>query len=145
MTTLEAIEGTEKYIELFEELSKGEDLWLEPQRKSAFEQFAANGVPSHRRDEDWRHTNLAPLTANDYTPAGDYSVNEAEAAVIRKQFLAIAGGPKLVFINGKFNADLSATDGLPNGVTISTIAAARAAVRRAREPAPASASTRRAG
>jgi Fe-S cluster assembly protein SufD len=81
-------------------------------RRSGRESFERSGLPTTRM-EDWRFTSLAPLLAHAFghaDPSAPLSAADLEAAA-GKPF-----GPRLVFVNGRFRADLSTAHGLPAGV-----------------------------
>jgi Fe-S cluster assembly protein SufD len=81
-------------------------------RRSGRESFEQSGLPTTRM-EDWRFTSLAPLLAHAFghaDPSAPLSAADLEAAA-GKPF-----GPRLVFVNGRFRADLSTAHGLPAGV-----------------------------
>lgn len=88
-------------------------------RKAAIELFARTGLP-HRRIESWHYTDLraamrsaAPLRAPDSAPAD----------VPRD---ALTEGARLVVLDGVFRADLSDIAKLPDGVRVTSLAAAYA-------------------
>ncbi len=81
-------------------------------RRSGRESFERSGLPTTRM-EDWRFTSLAPLLAHAFghaDPSAPLSAADLEAAA-GKPF-----GPRLVFVNGRFRADLSSAHGLPAGI-----------------------------
>jgi Fe-S cluster assembly protein SufD len=81
-------------------------------RRSGREAFERSGLPTTRM-EDWRFTSLAPLAAHAFghaDPSAPLSAAELERAAGK------AFGPRLVFVNGRFRADLSTAHGLPAGV-----------------------------
>jgi len=81
-------------------------------RRSGRESFERSGLPTPRQ-EDWRFTSLAPLAAHAFghaDPAAPVSAASLERAA-GKPF-----GPRLVFVNGRFRADLSNAHGLPAGI-----------------------------
>ena len=81
-------------------------------RRSGWESFERSGLPTTRM-EDWRFTSLAPLLAHAFghaNPSAPLSAADLEAAAGK------AFGPRLVFVNGRFRADLSSAHGLPAGI-----------------------------
>ncbi len=72
--------------------------WLAALRKSAAGHLAEDGLPS-RRVEAWKYTNLAPLAESPLCPP------DADAAV--PDLPEIEGTHRLVFVGGKYRADLS--------------------------------------
>ncbi len=90
-------------------------------RRRAFERFCALGIPTTRL-ERWRFTNVAPIggTAFALAPPAD-----PEAARVDAAPHALAGpGARLTFINGRYVAAASRLAGLPDGVTVGSLAAA---------------------
>ncbi|MBP2302892.1 Fe-S cluster assembly protein SufD [Azospirillum picis] len=88
--------------------------WLDDLRSAGRERFAAVGLPTIR-NESWRYTNLRDLGKVGFEPAG-----ASAAAIDLLPTVRAAGesGPRLVFVDGRFRADLSATAGLPAGVEL---------------------------
>ena len=95
-----------------------EPAWLRGARRSAAEAFGRMGVPTVR-DEEWRATNVAPIADTPFVPAPPASVPAEEAARFLVPGLA---GPRLVFVNGRYAAGLSAPGFRSAGVAVSTIA-----------------------
>ncbi|MFB3132238.1 MAG: hypothetical protein ACE10K_06935, partial [Rhodothermales bacterium] len=62
--TLATQSKTDSFIETFERLERerfnDDPAWLKPFRKAAIARFAEAGFPT-TRDENWRHTNIAPI------------------------------------------------------------------------------------
>jgi len=79
--------------------------------------FASAGVPT-TKNENWRFTNLKGLASTPYEPA---EPTTADISPWR-----ITDGHRLVFVNGRFAAELSDLGNLPDGATIGTLAAALA-------------------
>ncbi len=79
--------------------------------------FAAAGVPTPKL-EAWRFTNLKALAATPHEFAGPAT---ADITPWR-----IADSHRLVFVNGRYAAELSDVGELPDGVTVSPLAAALA-------------------
>jgi Fe-S cluster assembly protein SufD len=89
--------------------------WLADLRAAGAASFAELGMPT-QRDEEWRFTDTAPLTAHAWSlPAASASVSAADIEPF--SFGAIAA-VRLVFIDGRYRADLSVRRSLPAGVTV---------------------------
>jgi len=90
--------------------------WLKIMRECAIERFSELGFPTPA-DEDWKYTNVAPLATENF----DLAIEAT--AVDREKFAQFAASEmnasRLVFVNGKLNADLS---------DVSTLSASSAAV-----------------
>lgn len=86
--------------------SRSQAAWLTEARTNALQQLARDGMPGPR-SEAWKYSSLRALGQRQYQ-RGDA---EANSRAIDKQLLALPGvdGPRLVFVNGAFRADLSTT------------------------------------
>lgn len=102
----------------------GDPLWLQPLRSAAREEFADAGFPT-LNDEDWRFTNVAPISKLPLKQVPETASNPVEAGGLLKAG-AFAGltGPRLVFVNGIYEPGLSNADGLPAGVIFRTLGSA---------------------
>jgi Fe-S cluster assembly protein SufD len=110
------------YLEAFTDFSKhapGQDLgWLRKLREDAFARFCEVGFPT-THDEDWRFTNVSAIAQ---TP---FQLPQTSPKITAKQIepYRIAGAAcQLVFVNGKYSAELSALGVLPKGVTAGSLA-----------------------
>ena len=80
--------------------------WLVPIREAALARFAELGFPTSRH-EDWRFTNVAPITKLPFHPVFQYSRQGLTAERIRQfDFTALAAA-RLVFVDGHFSRELS--------------------------------------
>jgi Fe-S cluster assembly protein SufD len=118
--------GAEPFLEEFRhfESEPQTPAWLLPLRKNGMARFAELGFPTIH-DEDWRFTNVAPLAKLPFKPMSE-SADDAAAAktTLEKSIFAHLPGSRLVFVNGHFNAALSAMTKLPDGVKVASLAAA---------------------
>ncbi|OOG45236.1 Fe-S cluster assembly protein SufD [Rhodanobacter sp. C06] len=89
--------------------------WLDALRREHLAAFAVAGLPDTRM-EAWKYTALRALGQRRYAN-GDA---QAATRAIDMAAFALPGvdGPRLVFVNGVFRADLSALDALPAGLTL---------------------------
>ncbi len=96
--------------------------WVRDLRDQGRDRFAALGLPTIR-NEAWRYTNLRDLAKLTFTPAAtaDSDVRFDLLPTIRAEG---ESGPRLVFVDGRFRAELSSTAGLPAGVELLSLAAA---------------------
>jgi Fe-S cluster assembly protein SufD len=86
-------------------------------RRAGREGFERHGLPT-TREEAWRFTSLAPLAAHAFghgDPAAPVSSEEIERSAGRPF------GPRLVFVNGRFRADLSSAHGFQAGLHASSL------------------------
>ena len=91
--------------------------WIGRLRESAMDQFEQLGFPTVK-DEEWKYTNVAPLTKLDLKP-----VTELEASVTSLTTADVAGlgyieaeKSQLVFVNGVLRQHLSSLTDLPANV-----------------------------
>jgi len=96
--------------------------WLRRTREAALERFAQVGFPTVR-DEEWKYTRVTPIAEHPFTPAAQACIGLDEDDIAG---LLIAGTAShlLVFVNGHFTPSLSRPGRLPDGVTLSSLAAA---------------------
>ncbi|WP_035691624.1 Fe-S cluster assembly protein SufD [Azospirillum halopraeferens] len=90
-------------------------------RRDGRERFAALGVPTVRQ-EAWKYTSLRPLEKVAFEPATAAAAAGTHIDVLPTVRPAGQTGPRLVFVNGRLRADLSSTDGLPDGVVLTGLA-----------------------
>jgi len=95
--------------------------WLADLRGAGAAAFRAAGLPTIRH-EDWRFTNLAPLSALPFRPA----LGPSPVLAARLAALPAPAGARLVFENGRFRHDLSFAASLPNGAVVASLAEALA-------------------
>ncbi len=94
---------------------------LRDERKAALERFAAVGMPS-KKVEAWKYTDVRPIAKRSFDnlrPAP--SVTAARIADVRFGNLDCY---ECVFVNGRFNAELSNLGELGSGVTVRSLAGA---------------------
>lgn len=93
-------------------------------RRAAMRRFLEIGFP-HRRDEEWRFTDIRSITDLPYSLA-PYEVGTERPAVdpasLGPAYFAELTGHRLVFVNGRFAPELSKIEELPAGVLIGSIA-----------------------
>jgi Fe-S cluster assembly protein SufD len=87
--------------------------WLDAARREALQAFMAAGLPN-ARNELWKYTALRALERRNYGARDESALTRA----IDESVFALPGvaGPRLVFVNGVFRADLSRLEGLPEGL-----------------------------
>jgi Fe-S cluster assembly protein SufD len=89
--------------------------WLDTARRENLEAFVAAGLPD-TRSEAWKYTALRALGQRRFA-LGDPA---AASHIVDPHTLVLPGvdGPRLVFVNGVFRADLSRLEALPAGLTL---------------------------
>ena len=90
--------------------------WLRDLRDAGIARFADLGFPSAGLEE-WRFTSVAPITETAFVlPHGPTAVGDPTPFL-----LPGVGRHRLVFVNGRLDARLSALGGLPEGVTVASL------------------------
>src|SRR5579863_2788508 len=97
--------------------------WLVPLRNAAMSRFADLGFPT-TDDEDWRFTNVAPISKLPFAPVLESSRGSIDAAMLKNTAFAALNASRLVFIDGHFSSELSTILPQPAGVKIGSLAAA---------------------
>ncbi len=89
--------------------------WLDDARHQALRAFIELGLPD-TRNELWKYTALRALQQRAYAPRDD----EAASRAVADDLLRLDGceGPRAVFVNGVFRADLSWLEELAEGITL---------------------------
>ncbi|MEE2657161.1 MAG: Fe-S cluster assembly protein SufD [Candidatus Latescibacterota bacterium] len=77
---------------------------LSEEREFGHKHIADTGFPT-RHHEAWRHTNPAPLTGTGFGPVS--TPGKVSLEQISPHTLTVDNGPRLVFVDGRFAADLS--------------------------------------
>lgn len=113
-------EKSRNYLDAFSQLEAqregNEPVWLRQLRGEGWSLFSSNGFPTVR-DEDWRFTNLAPLTRTPFRRVSQAANDTADIAGYR-----LAGAVcQLVFINGRFAPQLSEVGNLPAGLEVCSL------------------------
>jgi Fe-S cluster assembly protein SufD len=102
------------------EAPRGGISWLNERRAQALERANALSLPTNR-DEEWRFTDITPLTKLAFQPV-------AAAARLTmtdvSRFIVPEATTHLVFVDGVFDPGLSANAGLPYGVVVAPLATA---------------------
>jgi Fe-S cluster assembly protein SufD len=117
---LEIIDDRETYLSDFGRIEKEDGpSWLTRVRKKAIERFDKLGFPT-LRNEEWRFTNLAPLTKVPFHLPSAEGENLSEAQL---PAWASTANCRLVFVNGRYAPKLSRPGKLPAGVVLGNLAA----------------------
>src|ERR1700743_179255 len=119
--------GTDSHLKNFErfENQTKQPAWLFPLRKAGIVSFAEQGFPT-LKDEDWRFTNVGPITKLPFKPMADGARDKGAAAMLPGAVFSKLTGSRLVFLNGHFATELSSVGALPGGVKVSNLATALA-------------------
>jgi Fe-S cluster assembly protein SufD len=115
-----ATQAPERYLELFEHFSRGAATqlgWLKSLRQEGFARFSETGFPT-THDEDWRFTNISAISQTPFEMAPRTRIDGSEV-----EKLGLSGFQcLLVFVNGRYSAELSRIPNLGQGVKISSLA-----------------------
>lgn len=98
--------ATEPYVEPFSELESrraADPEEIRKFRRSAIERFQKRGWPT-AREEDWLNTNISRIASREFRPG---PAVPARISAFPVDSLAPADGPRAVFVDGRFAADLS--------------------------------------
>ncbi|HEX5951606.1 MAG TPA: Fe-S cluster assembly protein SufD [Rhodanobacteraceae bacterium] len=95
--------------------------WLDETRRDALQAFIDRGLPE-ARNELWKYTALRALQQRAYAPRDE----DAASRSVPDDLLRLDGceGPRAVFVNGAFRADLSRLGDLQDGITLQPLSEA---------------------
>jgi Fe-S cluster assembly protein SufD len=114
------IQWYQSRFEAFEQSLNGEKSKpVHTVRRDAIRRFAQNGFPTTRQEE-WRFTNISPITKIEFQPILQYELQGIGRNDIRKYLLDRA--VHAVFVNGMFSSELSDIGTLPQGVVVGSLA-----------------------
>jgi Fe-S cluster assembly protein SufD len=116
---------TEPYLQRFArfENETKQPPWVFPLRKAGIARFDELGFPTVN-DEDWRFTNVSAIAKLPFEPVFETSRDGLTRDSITHFTFGSLPGTRLVFVNGHYVADLSSVGQQPQGVKISSLAAA---------------------
>jgi len=124
----QAIKEQSVYAGAFREFAALRDgdspAWVSRLREGAFVRFEELGFPT-TDDEDWKYTNVAPLTRRAFMPADPAAV-EPEPAAVERFFSEESRRSRLVFVDGTLSRALSSLEALPPGVVAEDLGVALA-------------------
>ncbi|MBC7402882.1 MAG: Fe-S cluster assembly protein SufD [Microbacteriaceae bacterium] len=123
MTIVTAVGGVLAGLEL--QRGDRDPAWLAEARRAALGWVGEHGFPTSK-DEDWKYTGLDPILAVPFEAATAGSGRLVSPEEI-DEIAVDLGGPRLVFVNGHFAAELSRLTGLPEGVEVTSLASVLAA------------------
>jgi Fe-S cluster assembly protein SufD len=113
------------YVATFREreaaLARSEPSWLLDIRRHAIEAFADLGFPTVN-DEEWRYTNVSPITRVPFQAARPGSIHCA-VELIQTTYWKEPVAARLVFINGHYNPEFSLLSSAANGLEVGSLAA----------------------
>src|SRR5450432_666885 len=111
----------ENYLSNFTRVEKSLDPsnWINDLRRQAMSRFSEVGFPSNK-DEDWRQTNVAPITKIPFKPArANENLTRQDISQFSFREESIC---ELVFVNGIFSSSLSDLQDQPTGLRVTNLA-----------------------
>jgi Fe-S cluster assembly protein SufD len=97
--------------------------WVLRLRETAMDRFERVGFPT-TDVEDWKYTNTGAIVKGAFTPGAREDERTELSAGEVAAFLAPEASSRLVFVNGIYRAEFSATENLPAGVVVADFAQA---------------------
>jgi Fe-S cluster assembly protein SufD len=94
--------------------------WLANLRRSAIEKFDELGFPTTRHEE-WKYTNVEPIAGLEFREPRQYDMTISTQSLLSLSF-ADGVRNRLVFVDGWYCAEHSATANLPAGVRVQSLA-----------------------
>jgi len=94
--------------------------WLKGLRETAFARFESMGIPTTKH-EDWKYFSLKKLTKKTFPSATQTQGLSISSSDLSAKYPGSFGKYNVVFVDGHFDADLSSLEGLPKGITASSL------------------------
>jgi Fe-S cluster assembly protein SufD len=103
-----ATRTTDPYLQRFEKFEREakHPSWVFPLRKAGISRFAELGFPTIKQ-EDWRFTNVSPITKLPFKPVFQLALDGISQAVVDTFAFSKLAGQRLVFLDGHFAPHLS--------------------------------------
>ena len=122
-TTDNKAKETEPLLEKFERFEKQtkQPAWVFPLRRAGIARFAELGFPT-LHDEDWRFTNVAPIAKLPVKPLFELVPDGIDAETVAGLTFGSLPATRLVFVNGRFMAELSTDLAANHGLRIENLA-----------------------
>ncbi|MGA9407178.1 MAG: Fe-S cluster assembly protein SufD [Bacteroidota bacterium] len=95
--------------------------WLKSVRLSGIGKFSELGFPTVKQ-EDWRFTNILPLTKFSFQHASKIHLPKVSHSDIKKHIIQESSKSVLVFINGHYSKDFSNVSALPKEIVAGSLA-----------------------
>src|SRR5208283_1421711 len=122
---MQSSQEIEKYLSDFQAFENNgaahDPAWLKTFRHAAIGKFSELGFPTVKQ-EDWRFTNILPLTRTHFRRAAGTSLPGVRLEEINKHIVDGCSRSVLVFINGHFNKSLSNISSLPKEIVAGGLA-----------------------
>ncbi len=115
---------TDPYLAEYEAFAKtvgeSEPAWLRKLRTASAANFQRAGFPT-AKDEDWKHTNVAPIVRTRFAFDPHAEVPRIPGDLIEAYTFGVLKCSQLVFVNGRFAPKLSYLRWLPEGVRVGSL------------------------
>ncbi len=125
ITQEQVTQQSDPYLSRFEALEKegerGGPSWVFPIRKAGISRFAELGFPTIKH-EDWRFTNIRPITELPFLPVLEPSRETISEAALNRFAFAGLEAHRLVFVDGFLAPDLCQIESLPEGAIVGSLA-----------------------
>ncbi len=95
--------------------------WLQNLRTQALDHFSAQGFPS-LREEEWRYTNVSAIEKKLFSPSITRTSSHIDKDWLKRNQLEDVWS--IVLLDGHFSAEYSVLDGLPDSVSVMSMAEA---------------------
>jgi len=122
---MQSSQEIEKYVSdfhAFENNGAGHDpAWLKSVRLAAIGKFTELGFPTVKQ-EDWRFTNILPLTRTSFRRASKIASAHVNPDELKKYIVEGSSKSLLVFVNGHYSRDLSNVAALPKEIVAGGLA-----------------------
>lgn len=102
----------DSFATAFDALAARDAAGLGDSRRNALDGVLRDGLPGPR-SEAWKYTSLRALERRGFVAPSSTAVVDAEALAAR---IASIPSPRMVFVDGRFDAGSSLLDGLPDGI-----------------------------
>lgn len=116
---------TDPYLAKFQRFEQDgvrqQPAWLLALRKTGMNRFAELGFPTTEQ-EDWRFTNVAPITKLPFEPVFNTSADGPAPEALSSFAFTRLKGSRLVFVNGLFSTKLSSITPQAAGIRIGSLA-----------------------
>ena len=114
----------EKYLSDFQAFESNgashDPSWLKSFRLSGIEKFSELGFPTIKQ-EDWRFTNILPLTKIPFHHATEKKAPKAKPSDVKRLVMQESSKSILVFVNGHYDNNLSDISGLPKEIVAGSL------------------------
>ncbi|MCZ6691891.1 MAG: Fe-S cluster assembly protein SufD [Planctomycetota bacterium] len=117
----------DSYLSAYSRLETGRESdgggWLRGLREEAIARFSDLGFPTIRHEE-WRHTSVAPIARIPFEPLREQPAARVTAEQLSRFVSGVGDVCRLVVVNGRVDADLSALSSLPEGIQVLSLSEA---------------------